>query len=108
MSDSINYDGVKKMLDDMGWAKGELYRVTGMPVYVRPEIEDIESPKFKRIPAHPIVCWLSQFVACFGCRLDPWVDVPLPPARKPFALRFGDRLFMSPTSFRSIINVTVP
>lgn len=62
------------------------------------------TPKSKRIPAHPLICWLSKLLACFGVQLDPWVEVPV---RDPMrtAFMYGNALFVSRRDMRGLVNI---
>lgn len=74
---------------------------SGFPLRIIDPWPQDDQPKIARIPAHPIVCWLAKFF-----RIDPWVEVTIPPKNKPFSpfMAYGT-MYMSKPDFRAISTV---
>lgn len=51
----------------------------------------------KKLPAHPLICWLSQLFR----PLDPWVEIKIPVGRDT-VFSYNNRLFMSPEQSRML------
>ncbi len=51
--------------------------------------------QYKKIPAHPIICWLSKLFR----PLDPWVEIKAP-LRRDEIFSYKNKFFVSPEQSR--------
>lgn len=62
------------------------------------ELMIIKNRNTKRIPAHPLICWLSKLFR----PLDPWVEIQVPKDNK-YVYNFDySRFIVTPEQYRII------